>query len=225
MRTQIGVDRASGKMIAFAADHVLDGGGLANFSPSVATCGAVAALGIYSVPKVDVTTVALHSRGVTAGSMRGYGSLQVETALEVLVDELAASLPFDAIEFRRRNALKSGERTLTGNPLKTSIRTPEILDKLEQHPIWRQRAEEKARAKQGFVVGTGVACCTKNFGTGADASLGAVEFEAAVGTHQESASLNVRPVWGAASSNRNGEDGREADGRPWLKAECQMPKS
>ena len=56
------------------------------------------------------------------------------------------------------NALKPGERTLTGNPLKTSIRTPEILDKLEQHPIWRQRAEEKAGAKQGFVVGTGVAC-------------------------------------------------------------------
>jgi CO/xanthine dehydrogenase Mo-binding subunit len=79
--------------------------------------------------------------------MRGYGSLQVETALEVLVDELAASLPPDAIEFRRRNALKPGERTLTGYPLKTSIRTPEILDKLEKHPIWRQRAEAKTRAK------------------------------------------------------------------------------
>ena len=37
MRTRIGVDRASGKMIAFAADHVLDGGGLANFSASVAS--------------------------------------------------------------------------------------------------------------------------------------------------------------------------------------------
>ena len=32
MRTRIGVDRATGKIIAFAADHVLDGGGLANFS-------------------------------------------------------------------------------------------------------------------------------------------------------------------------------------------------
>jgi CO/xanthine dehydrogenase Mo-binding subunit len=177
IRTRIGVDRASGKMIAFAADHVLDGGGLANFSSSVASCAAVAALGVYNVPKVDVTTVALHSRGVTAGSMRGYGSLQAETALEVLVDELAASLPLDPIEFRRRNALKPGERTMTGNPLRTSIRTPEILDKLEKHPIWRQRAEEKSSAKQGFVVGTGVACCTKNFGTGADCSLGAVEID------------------------------------------------
>ena len=32
MRSRIGVDRSSGKIQAFAADHVLDGGGLANFS-------------------------------------------------------------------------------------------------------------------------------------------------------------------------------------------------
>ena len=51
-------------MIAFAADHVLDGGGLANYSASVAVVGATGAIGIYDVPKVDVTTVAMHSRGV-----------------------------------------------------------------------------------------------------------------------------------------------------------------
>ena len=37
MRTRIGIDRATGKIRAFAADHVLDGGGLANFSANVAT--------------------------------------------------------------------------------------------------------------------------------------------------------------------------------------------
>ena len=59
MHTRIGVDRASGKISAFAADHVLDGGGLANFSATVATVAATAAIGIYDIPKVDVTTVAL----------------------------------------------------------------------------------------------------------------------------------------------------------------------
>src|SRR5260370_6411194 len=74
MRTRIGVDRATGKISGFAADHVLDGGGLANFSGTVAAVSAVAAIGIYDLPKVDIATVALHSRGVTAGSMRGYGT-------------------------------------------------------------------------------------------------------------------------------------------------------
>ena len=82
------------------------------------------------------------------------------TALEVLVDAAAAALPLDPIEFRRRNALKPGGRTITANPYYVSVRTPEILDKLEKHPIWRQRAEEKARAQNaGLVVGTGVATC------------------------------------------------------------------
>jgi CO/xanthine dehydrogenase Mo-binding subunit len=178
MRTQLGVDRATGKMVAFAADHALDGGGLANFSPNVATTGANAAIGIYYVPKVDVTTYSFHSRGVTAGSMRGYGTLQTMTALEVLVDEICTALPLDPIEFRRRNALATGGRTLAGNPYIVSVRTPEILDKLEKHPIWRDRAEQKARGRQaGILVGTGVACATKDYGTGADCSLGSVEID------------------------------------------------
>ena len=100
------------------------------------------------MPKVDITTVALHSRGVTAGSMRGYGTLQTMTALEVLIDEAAAALRLDPIEFRRRNALKTGGRTMTGNPYIVSVRAPEILDKLEKHPIWQQRAHEKARGQR-----------------------------------------------------------------------------
>ena len=176
MHTRMGVDRATGKIFAFAADHVLHAGGLANFSPTVAPVAANAALGIYYAPKVDVATVSLHSRAVTAGSMRGYGTLQTMTALEVLVDEMCTALPLDPIEFRRRNALTAGDRTLAGNRYIVSVRTPEILDKLEQHPIWQKRAEEKARGQQaGILVGTGVACATKDYGTGGDGTLASVE--------------------------------------------------
>ncbi|MGY3445939.1 CO/xanthine dehydrogenase Mo-binding subunit [Bradyrhizobium sp. USDA 4473] len=177
MRSRIGIDRKSGKITAFAADHVLDGGGLANFSANVAVVAATAAIGIYDIPKVDVTTVALHSRGVTAGSMRGYGTLQTMTALEVLIDEAASELKVDPIAFRRNNALKQNGRTMTGNPYIVSVRTPDILDKLETHPIWQQRAAAKQNAPEGRLIGTGVACVTKDYGSGADCSLGRVEID------------------------------------------------
>jgi len=99
------------------------------------------------------------------------------SALEALVDEMCAALPLDPIDFRRRNALKTGGRTLSGNQYSVAIRTPEILDKLETHPIWQQRADEKARAQAGTLVGTGVACATKNYGSGGDSSLAAVEID------------------------------------------------
>ena len=99
------------------------------------------------------------------------------TALETLIDEVCSALPLDPIEFRRRNALKTGGRNMAGTPYSVSIRTPEILDKLEKHPIWQQRAQEKARAPAGTLVGTGVACATKNYGSGGDASLSTVEID------------------------------------------------
>src|SRR5215472_8253758 len=75
---------------------------------------------------------------------------------------MAAALPLDPFEFRRRDALTAGGRTLAGNTYSVSIRTPEILDKLEKHPIWRERADGKARGQQaGILVGTGVACATQ----------------------------------------------------------------
>jgi CO/xanthine dehydrogenase Mo-binding subunit len=180
IRTRIGVDRATGKIVGFVADHSLDGGGLANFSASVATVAATAALGAYYAPKSDVTTFSFHSRGVTAGSMRCYGTVQTMTALEVMVDEISAALPLDPIEFRRRNALRAGWRSMAGNPYLASVRTPEILDKLEQHPIWRDRDRdgEKARGPWGVLIGTGVACAAKDYGTGADCSLGSVQINA-----------------------------------------------
>ena len=202
IHTRIGVDRATGKIFAFAADHVLHAGGLANFAPQVATVGAVRALGVYYVPKADVTTVALPSRAVTTGSMRSYGTLQSMTALEVLVDEMCSALPLDPIEFRRRNALKAGERTITGNPYSISIRTPEILDKLEKHPIWQQRAAEKARAPSRSLVGTGLACATKNYGTGNDCSLGTVEIDPEGRIAIHCAAMEMGTAIGTAVANR-----------------------
>jgi CO/xanthine dehydrogenase Mo-binding subunit len=203
MHTRIGVDRTTGKILGFAADHVLDGGGLANYSPDVSAVSALAAIGIYYIPKVDITTVALHSRGVTAGSMRGYGTLQTMTALEVLVDEMCSALPLDPIEFRRRNALKADGRTMAGNTYSVSVRTPEILDKLEKHPIWQQRAAEKVRGQQAdTLVGTGVACATKDYGTGADCTLATVEIdpEGRIAIHCDAVEMGT--AVGTAVANR-----------------------
>jgi CO/xanthine dehydrogenase Mo-binding subunit len=212
IRSQIAVDRASGRITAFAADHVLDGGGLMNYSVSVAVVAATGAIGMYDVPKVDVTTVAEHTRGVTAGSMRGYGTVQGLTALETLIDEVCTGLKLDPIEFRRRNALKVGGRTMTGNPLSVSVRAPEILDKLDRHPIWRKRAAEKANARPGFLVGTGVACASKDYGTGADCSLGTVEIDAEGRVSIHADAVEMGNGIGTALANRvAGHIGGQAD--------------
>ena len=136
--------------------------------------------------------------------MRGYGTLQTMTALEVLIDEAAQALRLDPIEFRRRNALPTDGKTMTGNPLVGITRTGEILDKLDKHPIWLDRTAVKARTQQqaGILVGTGVACVTKDFGSGADCTLSLVTIsrEGRITIHSDAVEMGTGV--GTALANR-----------------------
>ena len=99
---------------------------------------------------------------------------------------------------------QTGGRTMAGNTYIVSIRTPEILDKFEKHPIWNERAEEKARGQQaGILVGTGVACATKNYGTGGGLFVGIRRDRLPTA---RSRSIATPPKWatavGTAAANR-----------------------
>jgi CO/xanthine dehydrogenase Mo-binding subunit len=180
-RSRMAVDRTSGRITAFAADQDLDGGGLANLSAAVAFVGATASVGIYDVPKVDVTTVARHSRAVTAGSMRGFGALQTMTALEVMIDEAAARLGRDPVAFRKANLLKTGGKTMVGNVVAGALRSGEVLDRLASKSLWTGRAAEKARraANPSKAYGVGLACVSTVFGSGSDPAFALVEIDPA----------------------------------------------
>ena len=178
IRSQMAIDRATGRITAFAADHDLDGGGLANLSAAVAFVGATASVGIYDVPKVDVTTVARHSRAVTAGSMRGFGALQTLTALEVMIDEAASVLGKDPVAFRKANLLKTGGKTMVGNVVAGALRSAEVLDRLASKQIWTGRTAERTRraaAVPNKAYGVGLACVSTVFGSGSDPAFALVE--------------------------------------------------
>ena len=65
---------------------------------------------------------------------------------------------------------------MTGNAYVVSIRTPEILDKLEKHPIWRSAPKRRrADSSREFSSVPASRVATKNYGTGGDACLGSVE--------------------------------------------------
>ena len=178
MRSRMAIDRTRGRITAFAADQDLDGGGLANLSAAVAFVGASASIGIYDVPKVDVTTVARHSRAVTAGSMRGFGALQTLTALEVMIDEAASVLGRDPVAFRKSNLLRTGGKTMVGNVVAGALRSGEVLDRLVSKPIWTERTAERTRraaAAPNKAYGVGLACVSTVFGSGSDPAFALVE--------------------------------------------------
>lgn len=174
-------DRKSGKFEILKGFYNLNGGGRANFSFSVAQVAATAAQSIYYFPKSDLAAIALATPAVEAGSMRGYGTLQAMSITELMVDEVAAELGMDQIELRRRNAMQAGfENTQGAQPLGEPGNI-EMLDLAAKHPLWVNREKAKAefdKAHPGKLYGVGFAQAQKDYGTGADTSALALEFDA-----------------------------------------------
>jgi CO/xanthine dehydrogenase Mo-binding subunit len=116
----------------------VDGGGRINYSPSVAAVGATAAQSIYYMPQNDLQVTAYHSRGVEAGSMRGYGTLQSMASTEMMVDEIAGRLGVDAIDLRAKRPAFGHEKHPGRGP-GGALRLHEILDKAAVHEVWKNR--------------------------------------------------------------------------------------
>ncbi|WP_261821560.1 xanthine dehydrogenase family protein molybdopterin-binding subunit [Pragia fontium] len=174
----VAVNRQSGMMQTIKAEMVANGGGRSNFTPSVVMVGATAAQSIYYFPKSDLSSIGIASRALDAGSARGYGTLQSMAATEMMVDELAAELKLDPIEFRLRNVLKSGMKNTQGAIPAGAIRADEVLEKAAQHPLWLQRQQNKQAYEfqhPGKRYGVGFGCVQKDFGTGAETSFARVE--------------------------------------------------
>jgi len=134
---------AAGRLTAFRFHGDFDTGAYASWGPTVANRVPVHAMGPYLVPNVLATSRAIHTNNPPAGAFRGFGVPQAAIAHEALMDDLAAQLGLDALEFRLRNALRAGSVTASGQVLRASAGLAACLEALR--PAWaRLRAEAEA---------------------------------------------------------------------------------
>ncbi|MFM7344174.1 MAG: molybdopterin-dependent oxidoreductase [Tagaea sp.] len=148
-----------GKLLAFEFHGDFDTGAYASWGPTVANRVPVHAMGPYAVPAVLCTSAAIHTNGPSAGAFRGFGVPQAAIAQEQLYDELALKLGIDPLEFRRRNALRQGMTTSTGQRLEASAGLVACLDALEpKWREWRTAAETHNVASPIRKRGVGLAC-------------------------------------------------------------------
>jgi len=149
----------------------LNGGGRRNVSGYVAQVAGLSGTGPYSIPLADIWSRALRTTAITAGSVRGFGALQSQFAVETMIDELAGEIGVDPIELRRKNVLQEGDEIDTG-----AVVAPPGLstmcDLASAHPLWQERQRRRAdTASSEYAHGVGFALAMKNYGTGADAVL------------------------------------------------------
>ena len=137
-----GVD-ADGHLTGYRFHGDFDTGAYASWGPTVANRVPVHAMGPYGFDAVLATTRAIYTNNPPAGAFRGFGVPQASIAHEALMDDLAAQLGIDALEFRLMNALRAGSTTASGQRLSASAGLPACLEALRPH--W-QRLQADAAA-------------------------------------------------------------------------------
>lgn len=125
-----------GILRAVDIDYIIDGGAYATLSAVVLFRGTVHAVGPYRCDNVKVDSYAVATNKVPCGAFRGFGSPQILFAAESQMDQLAEKLNLDPVEFRRKNLLRAGDETVTGQVLQNSVGLEETLDKTLQVSGW-----------------------------------------------------------------------------------------
>ncbi|MGD8813596.1 MAG: molybdopterin-dependent oxidoreductase [Anaerolineales bacterium] len=71
--------------------------------------GGFKGLTLYNAPNSRFLCDVVYTNTPPAGAFRGYGAMQCEYGIEVLMEEIATALDLDVVEFKRGNWLKVGE--------------------------------------------------------------------------------------------------------------------
>ncbi|MDQ6791057.1 MAG: molybdopterin-dependent oxidoreductase [Candidatus Dormibacteraeota bacterium] len=123
-----------GELVFVRATIVLDGGAYSSTSPAVVANAACFSAGPYRVPNAVIWCGAARTNSVPNGAMRGFGSVQSCFAHESQMDLLAQRLGLDPLELRLRNALRTGDRMITGQELTGAVPLEELIRRCAELP-------------------------------------------------------------------------------------------
>jgi CO/xanthine dehydrogenase Mo-binding subunit len=118
-----------GKILGGEIEFVVDGGAYTTLSPVVLSRGTIHAGGPYYWPNVRICAKAVATNAPPHGAFRGFGAPQSLFAMERHMDRIALTLGISAVEIRRRNFLKTGQTTTTGQVIREPIDLDKLLDR------------------------------------------------------------------------------------------------
>ena len=140
---------SDGKLVYVRARVMLDGGAYASSSTAVIANACCFALGPYECPNATVDGWVMYTNNPPCGAMRGFGSVQNCYAHEAQMDKLAAALGIDPVDLRKRNAMKTGSRLITGQVVEGPAPVAELLERIQKMPLPPERGEDLTQMPGG----------------------------------------------------------------------------
>jgi CO/xanthine dehydrogenase Mo-binding subunit len=164
-RHRTGVTR-DGKLVAMDIDFVIDGGAYATLSSVVLSRGTIHAAGPYFCPNVRVHARAMATNAPPHGAFRGFGAPQSIFALERHLNQVARAVNLTPEEFRRRNFIRKGQTTATGQVIHDDVDLGALLDRALRESDYHAKRERFARENPGAMIKRGIGFASFMHGAG-----------------------------------------------------------
>lgn len=156
-----------GRILGMDIDFTLDGGAYATLSAVVLSRGTLHATGPYDVSHVRLRSRAVATNTPPHGAFRGFGAPQSVFAIERHIDRIAAQLGLDPLEVRRKNFLKTGQTTATGQVKRDPVDMDALLSfALEKSDFERKRALFEVENRKDGPIRRGIGLATFFHGAG-----------------------------------------------------------
>jgi CO/xanthine dehydrogenase Mo-binding subunit len=161
--------KKDGSITAMEIKCIADGGAYASMSPFVTWRSVVQATGPYRCENVKTDVYAVYTNNNYTGAMRGFGSPQVNFAIESMMDELAEKVGKGPVEIRLQNGFETGAVTATGQKLSHLVSLKEVITKaIEAADFQKKWKEYRSAPSLPKKRGIGLACSYRGVSLGAE---------------------------------------------------------
>lgn len=161
--------KKDGTITAMESRIIADGGAYASMSQFVTWRSVVQASGPYYCDNVKTDVYAAYTNNNYTGAMRGFGSPQVNFAIESMMDELAEKVGVSPLAIRLKNGFETGAVTATGQKLTHVVSLKDVLKKAADGIGFEMKWEKNRQASNAEKKrGVGLACSYRGVSLGAE---------------------------------------------------------
>ncbi len=158
--------RRDGHLVAMDIDFVIDGGAYTTLSAVVLSRGTIHAAGPYECPNVRIRSCAVATNAPPHGAFRGFGAPQSVFALERHLNKVAHAVGLSAEEFRRRNYIRQGQTTATGQEIREPVDMAGLMERAFAFSDYTAKAARFARENPGRRLKKGMGFASFMHGAG-----------------------------------------------------------
>jgi CO/xanthine dehydrogenase Mo-binding subunit len=155
-----------GRLLGMDIEFVIDGGGYATLSSVVLSRGTIHAAGPYRCDHVRIRSTAVATNSPPHGAFRGFGAPQSIFAVERHMDKVAQAVGLTPEEFRRRNLLRTGDTTATGQTITQKLDLVALQQKALSAASYDEKIACFAKENAGSTRKRGIGFATFFHGTG-----------------------------------------------------------